>query len=147
MKVKVQKVSPRAILPKYATDGSAAFDLHVLLDEPLYLNPGECRILSTGLAFQFDKQYAALILPRSGLGAKNGIVLGNLLGLCDSDYTGTYGITAWNRNHDGEAFKINDGDRLAQCMIVPVVHAEFEVVDSLSETSRNANGFGSSGVK
>jgi dUTP pyrophosphatase len=146
MKIKIQKVHQNSVVPKYATDGSAAFDLHVCLDHEIYLNPGECKILTTGLKFEFSKEYAALILPRSGLGAKQGIVLGNLLGLCDSDFRGTYGITAWNRNHDGEAFKISNGDRLAQCMIVPVIHGDFEIVEELSETVRNTGGFGSTGV-
>lgn len=147
MQIKIVKSHPNAVIPKYATDGSAAFDLHVCLNEPIYLNPGECRIITTGLKMQFSSDYAAVIIPRSGLGAKQGIVLGNLVGLCDSDYRGEYGVTAWNRNHDGEAFKISNGDRLAQCMIVPVVRAEFEVVDELSETSRGDGGFGSSGLK
>lgn len=147
MKIKVKKVHQNAVIPKYATEGSAAFDLHVCLDQDVYLNPGECKILSTGLQFEFGSEYGAFILPRSGLGAKDGIVLGNLVGLCDSDFRGTYGLTAWNRNHDGEAFKITNGMRLAQCVILPVIHVEeFIVVDELSDTSRGAGGFGSSGV-
>lgn len=146
MKIKLQKIHPNAVTPKYATDGSAAFDLHVCLEKDIYINPGECKILSTGLKMEFPKDYAAIIIPRSGLGAKHGIVLGNLVGLCDSDYRGSYGLTVWNRNHNGEAFKISNGDRLAQCMIIPVIHAEFEIVEELSDTVRGDGGFGSSGV-
>lgn len=145
MKIKLVKVHPGALVPKYATDGSAAFDLHVCLDHDVFLNPGECKILSTGLKMAVPDGYVALIAPRSGLGAKQGIVLGNLLGVIDSDYRGSWGLTAWNRNHDGEAFRISHGDRLAQCMIVPVVRADFETVEELSETSRGEGGFGSSG--
>lgn len=145
MKIKIQKVHKNAIVPKYATDGSAAFDLHVCLDQDIYLNPGECKILSTGLKMEFSKDYVAVIAPRSGLGAKQGIVLGNLLGVIDSDFRGSWGLTCWNRNHNGEAFKISNGDRLAQCMILPVIQAEFEVVEELSESQRGTGGFGSSG--
>ncbi len=145
MILKFKKTHNNAILPKYATEGSAAFDLHVCLDHDVYLNPGECKILSCGLAFEFSKDYAAVIIPRSGLGAKHGIVLGNLVGLIDSDFRGSWGLTAWSRNHDGQAFKISNGDRLAQCMIIPVIHAQFEIVEELSETVRGEGGFGSSG--
>ena len=145
MKLKIKKLDPKAITPQYATEGSAAFDLHVCLDQDIYLNPGECKILSTGLAFEFPKDYVAIVVPRSGLGAKHGIVLGNLMGVLDSDYRNAWGVTAWNRNHNGQAFKISNGDRLAQCLILPVIHAEFEEVEELSETERGVGGFGSSG--
>lgn len=147
MILKFKKVHSAAQEPKYATEGSAAFDLQVCLDSPMYLNPGECKIISTGLVIEIPKGYAALVLPRSGLGAKQGIVLGNLVGLIDSDYRGTWGLTAWNRNHNGEAFKISNGDRLAQAIVVPVVSVQFEESEILTETVRNTGGFGSSGLK
>lgn len=147
MIIKFKKVHPKAQEPVYATAGSAAFDLYICLDNSTYLNPGECKIISTGLAIEIPEYHAALVLPRSGLGAKQGIVLGNLVGLIDSDYRGTWGISVWNRNHNGEAFKISNGDRLAQVIIVPIVLADFEEVDQLVDTVRSNNGFGSTGLK
>ncbi|TDO06148.1 MULTISPECIES: dUTP diphosphatase [Halomonas] len=139
----------RDALPHYATQGAAGMDLRALLDAPLTLAPGQCELIRTGLAIHIaDPSLAGLILPRSGLGHKHGIVLGNLVGLIDSDYQGELMISTWNR---GEApFTIEPFERLAQYVIVPVVHADLEVVeafddDGLREGQRGTGGFGSSG--
>ena len=131
-------------LPKRATEGSAGVDLRACLDAPLDLSPGDCKLLSTGIAVHLkDPGTAALILPRSGLGHKHGIVLGNLVGLIDSDYQGELMVSCWNRGK--EAFTIQPGERIAQYVLVPVVQAEFRLVDDFVESSRGAGGFGSSG--
>ncbi|PJD90531.1 MAG: dUTP diphosphatase [Legionella sp.] len=131
-------------LPTYATPGSAGLDLRVCLDEPIQIGAQETVLLPTGLAIYIaDPLLAAVILPRSGLGHKHGIVLGNLVGLIDSDYQGELKISCWNRNQ--EHFTINPGDRIAQLVFLPVVRAEFKLVDSFEETSRGEGGFGSSG--
>lgn len=133
-------------LPAYATSGSAGLDLRVCIDEPLQISAQETVLLPTGLAIYIaDPGLAAVILPRSGLGHKQGIVLGNLVGLIDSDYQGELKISCWNRNQ--EHFTINPGDRIAQLVFLPVVRAAFSVVDSFVETSRGESGFGSSGRK
>ncbi|OGV37477.1 MAG: deoxyuridine 5'-triphosphate nucleotidohydrolase [Legionellales bacterium RIFCSPHIGHO2_12_FULL_35_11] len=133
-------------LPKYATPGSAGLDLRACLDEPLQIAPQETVLLPTGLAIYIeDPNLAAVILPRSGLGHKYGIVLGNLVGLIDSDYQGELKISCWNRNSDH--FTINPGDRIAQLVFLPVVLANFKLVDSFTETKRKDSGFGSSGTK
>ena len=134
----------RAFLPAYATAGSAGLDLRACLDAPLTLQPGDAQLIPIGLAMHLAHPgYAAMILPRSGLGAKNGIVLGNLVGLIDSDYQGPLMVSCWNRGRD--AFTINPLDRIAQMIIVPVVQAQFRVVEGFDASSRGEGGFGSTG--
>lgn len=131
-------------LPTYATAGSAGLDLRAMLQEDLTLEPGQTALIPTGLAIHIaDPGLAALILPRSGLGHKHGIVLGNLVGLIDSDYQGELMVSCWNRGQS--AFRISVGERIAQLMLVPVVQAHFELVDSFDESQRGAGGFGHSG--
>ncbi len=133
-------------LPAYATDGSAGLDLRALLDKPMTLNAGDTQLIPTGMAIHLaDPNYAAVILPRSGLGHKHGIVLGNLVGLIDSDYQGQLFVSCWNRGK--EPFTIEVGDRIAQLVIVPVAQVEFDIVDDFNESERGAGGFGSTGVK
>ncbi|KAA3629406.1 MAG: dUTP diphosphatase [Proteobacteria bacterium] len=131
-------------LPAYATDGSAGLDLRACLEEPLLLAAGETQLIPTGIAIHIgDPNLAAVILPRSGLGHKHGIVLGNLVGLIDSDYQGQLFVSCWNRGHN--SFTIEIGERIAQLVFVPVVRAEFEVVDDFEESHRGSGGFGHSG--
>ena len=131
-------------LPTYATQGSAGLDLRVCIDEPLQIAPQQTVLLPTGIAIYIaSPEIAAVILPRSGLGHKHGIVLGNLVGLIDSDYQGELKISCWNRNADH--FTLNPGDRIAQLVFLPVVQAKFSVVDAFTETDRGESGFGSSG--
>jgi dUTP pyrophosphatase len=131
-------------LPAYATPGSAGLDLRACIDAPLTLAPGNTHLIPTGIAIHLaDPGYAAVILPRSGLGHKHGIVLGNLVGLIDSDYQGPLMVSCWNRG--GEPFTINPLDRIAQLVVLPVVQAEFRVVESFEASERGAGGFGSSG--
>jgi dUTP pyrophosphatase len=130
--------------PTYATSGSAGLDLRAAIDQPLVLQPGATHLIATGLAIHIeDSGYAALILPRSGLGHKHGIVLGNLVGLIDSDYQGQLMVSAWNRS--AAAFTIEPMERIAQLVIVPVVQAQFRVVESFDASIRGEGGFGSSG--
>ena len=132
-------------LPSYSTPGSAGMDLRACLDESLNLAPTETSLIPTGIAiFVADPGYAALILPRSGLGHKHGIVLGNLVGLIDSDYQGELMISAWNRGASN--FATEPGDRIAELVVVPVQQVEFSVVSEFSSTDRGAGGFGSSGL-
>jgi dUTP diphosphatase len=132
-------------LPNYATEGSAGLDLSACIDEVMLIKPGETTLIPAGFAIHIaDNAYAAMLLPRSGLGHKHGIVLGNLTGLIDSDYQGEIFVSCWNRS-DAQ-FTINPGDRIAQMVIVPVVQANFEFVDSFAETNRGAGGFGHTGV-
>ena len=134
----------RPLLPAYATAGSAGLDLRACIDSPLTIEPAEAQLIPTGIAIHIaDPGLAAMILPRSGLGHKHGIVLGNLVGLIDSDYQGPLMVSCWNRGE--ETFVLKPLDRLAQLVIVPVVHAEFSVVDDFSASERGAGGFGSSG--
>jgi dUTP pyrophosphatase len=131
-------------LPDYATAGSAGMDLRALLDEPLDLPPGETTLIPTGMAIHVaDPALAAIILPRSGLGHKHGIVLGNLVGLIDSDYQGQLFVSCWNRGN--QSFRVEVGERIAQLVVVPVVHASFEIVDEFDTSERGAGGFGHSG--
>jgi len=131
-------------LPAYATDGSAGLDLRALLDEPYKLAPGETTLLRTGLAIHIaDPGLAAVILPRSGLGHKHGIVLGNLVGLIDSDYQGELMVSCWNRG--ASLFTIEPGERIAQLVFVPVVRADFELVSEFHASERGAGGFGHTG--
>lgn len=147
-KIQLRIIDPRIgseyPLPAYATDGSAGLDMRALLDEPLVLNTGDTHLIPTGLAIYIgDPSLAAVLLPRSGLGHKHGIVLGNLVGLIDSDYQGQVYVSCWNRG--SEAFTIQPGERIAQMVFVPVVQAEFQVVEQFEQTERGAGGFGSSG--
>jgi dUTP pyrophosphatase len=142
--LKILDARMRDQLPAYATTGSAGLDLRACLDEPLTLEPGQTALVPTGLAIHVgDPGYAAMILPRSGLGHKHGIVLGNLVGLIDSDYQGQLMISTWNRGQT--TFTLNPMERLAQLVIVPVVQAHFNIVDDFEESDRGAGGFGSTG--
>jgi deoxyuridine 5'-triphosphate nucleotidohydrolase len=131
-------------LPQYATPGSAGLDLRACIDAPVVLAPGQAHLIPTGISVHVaDPGLAAVLLPRSGLGHKHGIVLGNLVGLIDSDYQGQVMVSCWNR---GQAvFTIEPGERIAQMVIVPVVQVDFEVVDEFTASDRGAGGFGSSG--
>jgi dUTP pyrophosphatase len=131
-------------LPAYATDGSAGLDLRACVDTPLLLAPGRAELVPTGLAIHLaDPGLAAVVLPRSGLGHRHGVVLGNLVGLIDSDYQGQLMVSAWNRG--GDTYTIQPGERIAQLVVVPVVQVALEVVDAFAASERGAGGFGSSG--
>jgi deoxyuridine 5'-triphosphate nucleotidohydrolase len=131
-------------LPQYATSGSAGLDLRACLDRPLELAPGRAELIPTGLAIYIeDPGLAAVVLPRSGLGHRHGIVLGNLVGLIDSDYQGELMVSCWNRGQ--EPFTLNPGERIAQLVVVPVVQVELEIVANFEATARGAGGFGHSG--
>jgi dUTP pyrophosphatase len=131
-------------LPDYATEGSAGMDLRAMLDGPLELPPGKTELIATGIAIHIaDPSLAAIILPRSGLGHKHGIVLGNLVGLIDSDYQGQLYVSCWNRG--SSTFRIEVGERIAQLVLVPVVRAVFEQVEEFDDSDRGAGGFGHSG--
>ena len=134
----------REQMPAYATPGSAGLDLRACINAPLMIQPGETHLVPTGLAIHIaDPGYAAMILPRSGMGHKHGIVLGNLVGLIDSDYQGQLMVSAWNRS--SVAFTLNPMERLAQLVIVPVLQVSFEVVESFEDSQRGTGGFGSTG--
>ncbi len=142
--VKILDERLRAQMPAYATPGSAGLDLRACVDAPLTIEPGSTHLIPTGLAIHIgDPGYAALILPRSGLGHKHGIVLGNLVGLIDSDYQGELMVSTWNRGDT--TFVLNPMERLAQLVIVPVLQVGFEVVDEFGDSERGAGGFGSTG--
>ncbi len=144
IKILDPRVGDTIELPQYATQGSAGLDLRVCIDEPMQIQAQETVLLPTGLAIYIaDPMLAAVILPRSGLGHKHGIVLGNLVGLIDSDYQGELKISCWNRNQ--EHFTIQPGDRIAQLVFLPVVRAGFQVVETFEQTNRGEGGFGSSG--
>ena len=144
LEVRILDERIRAMLPQYATAGAAGLDLRACIDAPLNLQPGESRLVSSGIAIHVgDAGYAAMVLPRSGLGAKSGIVLGNLVGLIDSDYQGPLMVSLWNRGN--AAFTIQPLDRIAQLVVVPVVQVEFEVVEEFAASARGAGGFGSTG--
>ncbi|HZO23609.1 MAG TPA: dUTP diphosphatase [Steroidobacteraceae bacterium] len=131
-------------LPAYATQGSAGLDLRACLDRALLLEPGKAELIPTGLAIHVeDPGLAAVILPRSGLGHKHGVVLGNLVGLIDSDYQGQLMVSCWNRSR--EPFTVQPGERIAQLIVVPVVQVELQIVETFAESSRGAGGFGHSG--
>lgn len=133
-------------LPQYATPGSAGLDLRALLQQDTVLEPGQTLLIPTGLSiFISDPSLAALVLPRSGLGHKHGIVLGNLVGLIDSDYQGELMVSCWNRGH--APFTLTVGERIAQLVLVPVVQAQFELVEAFDETQRGTGGFGHSGTR
>jgi dUTP pyrophosphatase len=146
--VKVKLLDPRIgkefPLPQHATAGSAGMDLRACLKEPLVLKPGDTALIPSGIAIHIgDPGYAAVLLPRSGLGHKHGIVLGNLVGLIDSDYQGEVLVSCWNRGQT--EFTVNPGERIAQMVILPVVQVQFEVVSEFEESKRGAGGFGHSG--
>ena len=144
--LKIIDARMRDQLPNYATAGSAGLDLRARIEAPLTIEPGSTHLIPTGLAIHIaDPAYAAMILPRSGLGHKHGIVLGNLVGLIDSDYQGELMVSTWNRG--ATAFVLNPMERLAQLVIVPVLQVGFRVVDSFEESDRGAGGFGSTGKK
>jgi dUTP pyrophosphatase len=144
LQVKILDERIRSMLPHYASAGAAGLDLRACVEHPLVLQPGDSQLVSSGIAIHVgDPGYAAVILPRSGLGAKNGIVLGNLVGLIDSDYQGPLMISVWNRGKG--AFTIQPLDRIAQLIVVPVVQVEFQVVDEFTASARGAGGFGSTG--
>jgi dUTP pyrophosphatase len=144
--LKIIDARMREQLPNYATAGSAGLDLRACIEAPLTIEPGSTHLIPTGLAIHIaDPAYAAMILPRSGLGHKHGIVLGNLVGLIDSDYQGELMVSTWNRG--ATAFVLNPMERLAQLVIVPVLQVGFRVVDSFEESDRGAGGFGSTGKK
>jgi dUTP pyrophosphatase len=147
-KLEVRILDPRIgrdmDLPRRATSGSAGLDLRACIDAPLVLEPGQAELVPTGIAIHLgDPGLAAVLLPRSGLGHKHGIVLGNLVGLIDSDYQGQVMVSLWNRGE--RAFTVNPGERIAQMVVVPVVQVEFEVVESFEASVRGAGGFGSTG--
>jgi dUTP pyrophosphatase len=147
-RIKLRILDPRIgrefPLPQHATPGSAGLDLRACIDAPLLLEPGAAVLVSTGVSIHIgDPNLAAMLLPRSGLGHKNGIVLGNLVGLIDSDYQGPLMVSVWNRG--ATPFTINPGDRIAQMVMVPVVQVAFDVVEDFAATARGAGGFGSSG--
>ncbi len=144
LKILDSRVGSDFPLPEHATDGSAGVDLRACLDEPLEIKPGQTKLIPTGLAVHIeDPGLAAMILPRSGLGHKHGIVLGNLVGLIDSDYQGQLFVSCWNRG--AESFTLEPGLRLAQMVIVPVVQVDFEVVKEFNVSERGAGGFGHTG--
>jgi len=142
--VKILDPRMRDQLPQYATAGSAGLDLRACIDKPITLAPGQTELVPTGIAIHLaDPGLAAVVLPRSGLGHKHGIVLGNLVGLIDSDYQGQLFVSTWNRGNT--PFVLNPMERLAQLVVVPVVQVELNVVEDFSQSSRGAGGFGSTG--
>jgi dUTP pyrophosphatase len=144
LKILDERLGHEFPLPHYATDGAAGMDMRAMIDAPLLLAPGESRLLPTGLAIHIgDPTLASVLLPRSGLGHKKGIVLGNLVGLIDSDYQGQIFISCWNRGH--EHFTIEVGERIAQMVFIPVVQAEFELVSDFDSSQRGEGGFGHTG--
>ncbi len=146
LKILDARVGKEFPLPRYSTDGAAGLDLIACIDEHLRVEPGEAHLVPTGIAIHIaDTELAAVLLPRSGLGHRHGIVLDNLVGLIDSDYQGQVFVSCWNRGH--EHFVIQPGDRIAQMVFVPVVQARFEIVDDFTQSSRGAGGFGHTGRK
>lgn len=146
IKILNEKIGSSIPLPSYATEGSAGVDLRACLDESVVLNPGDTKLLPTGIAIYLqDPNLAATILPRSGLGHKHGIVLGNLVGLIDSDYQGELMVSCWNRGDT--TFTVEPGERIAQLVVLPVVQVDFNVVDDFEESDRGEGGFGSTGTK
>lgn len=144
LKILDKRLGEEFPLPDYATDGSAGMDLRAMLERPLQLAPGQTELIPTGLAIHIaDPALAAVILPRSGLGHKHGIVLGNLVGLIDSDYQGQLFVSCWNRGSD--LFRVEVGERIAQLVLIPVVRAVFEQVEDFDQSERGAGGFGHSG--
>jgi len=145
LKILDSRLKQDGYAPQYATPGSAGIDLRACIEKAIRIQPGETVLIPTGIAIHLsDPALAAMILPRSGLGHKHGIVLGNLVGLIDSDYQGEIFVSTWNRGHDD--FTLNPLDRLAQLVVIPVVQVAFNVVDEFSASERGASGFGSTGV-
>ena len=145
LKILDKRITADFGLPDYATHGSAGLDLRACMEQTLRLTPGQTELIPTGIAIHIaDPGLAAVVLPRSGLGHKHGIVLGNLVGLIDSDYQGQLFVSCWNRSDN--TFAIAPGDRIAQLIIVPVVQAEFNIVDDFTQSDRAAGGFGSTGA-
>ena len=146
LKILDARIGTKYPLPRYSTAGAAGLDLVACLDEPLTLKPGDTHLIPTGIAIHIgDAALAAVLLPRSGLGHKHGIVLGNLVGLIDSDYQGQVFVSCWNRGK--ETFTIEPGDRIAQMVFVPVVQAEFDVVADFDASHRGTGGFGHTGIR
>lgn len=145
LKILDPKIGQKIPLPEHATNGSAGVDLRACLDEPLTIKPGETHLIGTGIAIHIgNPDFAAMLLPRSGLGHKHGIVLGNLVGLIDSDYQGELKVSCWNRG-DTE-FTVNPGERICQMVIVPVVQAEYDIVEEFDASARGEGGFGHTGT-
>lgn len=146
LKILDKRIGNEIPMPSYATDGSAGIDLRACVDEHVHVDPGETHLIPTGMAIHMaDPGMAAVLLPRSGLGHKHGIVLGNLVGLIDSDYQGQIFVSVWNRGD--EHFSIEPGDRICQMVFVPVIQAEFHVVDEFDDSDRGEGGFGHTGKK
>ncbi len=146
LKILDKRIGSEFPVPRYATDGAAGMDLCACIDEHLRIEPGETHLIPTGIAIHIgDRHLAAVILPRSGLGHKHGIVLGNLVGLIDSDYQGQILVSLWNRGQ--QHFILEPGDRIAQMVFVPVIAPEFEVVNEFKDSQRGSGGFGHSGRK
>lgn len=144
LKILDNRVGKEFPLPSYATSGSAGVDLRACLDEPMLLNPGDSVLIPTGIAVHIaDPHMAAIIVPRSGLGHNHGLVLGNLVGLIDSDYQGPLQISCWNRGQN--SYTVQPGERIAQLVVIPILRATFEIVKEFSESERGGGGFGSSG--
>ena len=146
VKVLDARIGKEYPLPQHATPGSAGVDLRACIDAAIELRPGDTTLVPSGIAIHLDDPgYAAIVLPRSGLGHKHGIVLGNLVGLIDSDYQGQVFVSVWNRGQT--TFTIQPGERIAQLVVIPVAQVDFEVVDAFTESERGVGGFGSSGTK
>lgn len=143
LKILDERLGKEIPLPEYVTTGSAGLDLRACIDKPMIIAPNKVELIPTGFAIHIAEKYAAILLPRSGLGHKHGIVLGNLVGLIDSDYLGQVFISCWNRSNEG--FEIKVGERIAQMVIVPIVQVGFEIVDSFEETVRGSGAFGHTG--
>lgn len=145
IQVKIIDEKMHSRLPEYATSGSAGLDLRACIDQRLIVNPGETHLIPTGIAIHIeDNKYCGMVLPRSGLGHKHGIVLGNLVGLIDSDYQGQLFVSVWNRGNS--VFELNPLERIAQLVIVPVKQVEFELVEDFTSSKRGSGGFGSTGT-
>lgn len=146
LKILDERIGSEFPLPHYATEGSAGMDLRACIDAPLELKPGQTELIPSGIAIHMqDAKMAATLLPRSGLGHKHGVVLGNLVGLIDSDYQGQVFVSCWNRGDT--TFTVEPGERIAQMVFVPVIQAEFEVVEAFDTSERGAGGFGHTGTK
>lgn len=146
VKILDKRIGNSIAMPEYATEGSAGLDLRACIENTISIKPGETTLIPTGLSvYLADPNLAAMLLPRSGLGHKHGIVLGNLVGLIDADYQGPLMVSLWNRG-DTE-FTVDVGDRIAQMVVVPVIQCDFNIVDEFAETARGEGGFGHSGVK